>query len=49
MLLYSLSDDADTVVLDVLQVCGDEMGVVSAEVLEEDLNFQALVVAQVPG
>ena len=33
--------------LDVLKVCGDKMGIVSAEVLEDDWFFESLVVAMI--
>ena len=34
-------------VVDVLEVCADDVAVVSAEVLEEDCDFQGVLVAQV--
>ena len=40
VLLHSLSDDADSVVVDVQQVYSDEMNVVSPEIMEEDWDFQ---------
>ena len=49
VLLHSLNDDAYWVVVDVLQVSGDDVGVVSAEVVEEDWNFQGLVVPHFEG
>ena len=49
VLLHSLSDGAYRVVVDVLEVGCDEMGDVSAEVMEEDWDFQGLVVAEVAG
>ena len=49
VLLHSLSDDADSVVVDVLEVCGDDVGVVYPEVMEEDWNLHGLVVAEVGG
>ena len=36
-------------VVNVLEVCGNEMGVVSTEVMEEDWDFQTLVESQVAG
>ena len=33
VLLHSLTDDADRVVVDVFEVCGDDVGVVSVEVV----------------
>ena len=44
-----MSDDAARVILDLLTVSVDEMGVVSAEVLEEVWDFKCLVVSEVAG
>ena len=47
VLIHSLTDVAQTVVVDVLEVYGDEMGVVFAEVMEKDWKLQGPVVAQI--
>lgn len=43
ILLHCLSDDGDRVVVYRLQVSGDEMGLVSADVVKDDWDFQSLM------
>ena len=47
--IHSLTDAADRVFVNVVQVCGDEMGVISAEALDDDLDLQCIAVAQIAG
>ena len=44
-----MTHHADCVVVDVLHVARDEVGVVFADVAQEDWNLQRLVVAQIEG